>query len=429
MDGQDRSDEDLTRQLADGNEAAFAELYRRYFARIYDFALRLTRDRDTAALVLQVAFLRAYQAVRAGEPAPFRLHLFAAAHYDAMERLRRQRGLVLEGEEAFVTLDPGRIAQPALAAELPDLARLAWQIYRDVKPDDYELIDLSIRQQFDPAEIAAILRTRPESVETRLARLRGAFEEAFSSLVLLRRGRRACLDLDFLVGDADWSASVRRSIQRHLQSCQTCQATRRRFPSAGELLAAMAPVPAPAGWQETILDRLQNAARTGVMAATPAPAVTPVATPPPARRPAPVASAPSPAPLGPGIGERLGDFFAGGGARGPLVAVLGGGLLFVVIIVGALCASGAFDGGSGLDATATPTATTTRTVTGTATPTGTPTPTSTPLPLPPTETPTATSVPPSPTPVPPSPTRPPPTPTRPPPTPTSPPPPTATPAP
>src|SRR3990172_9611043 len=297
MDGQDRSDEDLTRQLAEGNEAAFAELYRLYFVPLYDFDLRVTRARDAAALVLQVAFLRAYQAVRAGEPAPFRLHLFAAAHYDAMERVRRQRGAVLEGDEAFVTLDPSRIAHPALAAELPDLARMAWQIYRDVKPADYELIDLSVRQQFEPAEIAAMLRTRPESVETRLARLRAAFEEAFSSLVLLRRGRRACLDLAFLIGDADWSASVRRSIQRHLQSCQTCQATRRRFPSASELLAALAPAPAPAGWQETMLERLQNAARTGVMAATPAPAVTPVETPlPPARRPPPAPPPPSPAP-------------------------------------------------------------------------------------------------------------------------------------
>lgn len=396
MDGDQRSDDELARQAGGGDEAAFAELHRRYFGRVYDFALRLARDRDVAALVVQSSFLRAYQGLRTGErQGPFKLGLFARAHHHVAERLRRRRRPVLEGEEAFAMADPARLAYPALAAELPDLAHMAWQAARQLKLDEYELLDLSVRQQFDVAEIAAILRTRPEAVQTKLARLRDALEESFTSLLLLSRGRRECLDLDFLVGDDQWSASLRRRIQRHLQSCQICRGTRRRYLSVSEALAALTPVPAPVGWQETILDRLQDAVRTGAMAAAPAP-VAPAVTPPPPRQPSGVLS--DLAGGGGGIGAWFGCLFGGGGARGPLLAVLGGGLLVVIVALAALCGAGAFDGG---EAAPTPTTSPTATASASATPTpsATPTATATSTSLPP---PTATAAPPTSTPAPPT---------------------------
>ncbi len=420
MNEHDRSDEELAQRVAGGDEAAFAELYRRYFGRVYDFALRLARDRDVASLVVQSSFLGAYRGMRSGEmQAPFELQVFANAHHDVRERLRRRRGPVLEGEEVFASTHPAFLADAPLAPELPDLARDAWQASREMKPDEYELLDLSVRQSLDVQEMAAVLRMRPEVVEARAARVRDSFEESFSSLLLLRRGRRECLDLDFQVGQDEWSVSLRRRITRHLGGCDTCREMRRRFPAATEVFAALMLVPAPTGWEETILDRLQSAVRTGTgpaaaapaapVAAPAAPAATPVAptvTPPPAGRPP--GAVPVAAPGGAGIAGWFDRFFGGGDARGPMLAGLLGGIILVVIILAALCGAGAFDGG-GPTATPTPTPTATGTATptptATATSTATPTLTSTPQPLP-----TATPAPPTSTPAPPTATTAPPTP-------------------
>lgn len=380
-------EEALARRIAEGDEAAFAQLYHQYFARVYDFVLRLSRDKEIAALAVQVAFLRALAAAQAGEPAPFKLQLFAAARIDAQERLRARRGPAPEEDESFAVLDASRLAPPAV--DLADVGIVVWQICRDTKPEEYDLLDLGYRQRFDPGELASVLRTRVETVEGRLARLRGGFESTLSSLLLLRRGRRACLDLDMLIGDGGWSASVRRGIQRHLQSCQTCQATRRRFPSALELFAALTLLPAPAGWEETILERLREAARTGNVLAGPAPAAPlPAAMPPSERRPVELASQPSFGVPSQGMGDMLGGLFSGGSSRGPLLLAFGGGILFIAILVTALCTSGAFDSNSGLKSTPTRTVTSTRLPT--RTPTITPTSTETPVPEVPVDTPTDT---------------------------------------
>jgi DNA-directed RNA polymerase specialized sigma24 family protein len=393
------ADDELARLVAQGDEAAFAAVYGRYFARIYDFALRVSRDREIAALVVQATFLRVYQALRAGQTeAPVRLQLFAGAHHDLAERLRYRRGPPPESEEPFAAAHASVLPNPALAGELPELARLAWLVCGEIKLDEYELLDLDVRQQLDPGEIAVIHRSRPETVEQRLARLRAAFDDSFAARLVLSRGRRTCLDLDFLAGDEQWSAGLRRRVVRHLQSCLTCQGTRDRYPSGTALLAAFVPVPAPAGWEETILTRLQEAARSGALAQAPAP---PAVAPPPPRRPR--EPLPQPAAAGPTVAELVQGLFAGGGARGPLIAVLGGGLLVLAIILGTLCAAGAFDGGTSFSETATPTRTRTPSATPTASLTRTPTltPTSPPLPTD-TPVPTATAEPPPPTATPPA---------------------------
>jgi DNA-directed RNA polymerase specialized sigma24 family protein len=416
MNDDERSDEELARLVAGGDDAAFAELYGRYFVRVYDFALRAARDRDTAALVVQSSFLGAYGAMRAGQPqAPFKLQIFANAHHDVRERLRRRRGPVMEGEEAFAVGEPALLANAALAPELPDLARTAWQAAREMKPEEYELLDLNIRQQLDVQETAAVLRTRPETVETGLARQRDALEESFSSLLVLSRGRRECLDLDFLVGDEKWSISLRRRVVRHIGECDACQATRRRYPPATDVLATLTPVPAPTGWEETMLERLQSAALsgTGPGPAAPAPTaapVAPVAAPPPPSGPG--GTLPAAAGGGGSIGDWLERVFGGGDARGPLLIGLIGGMLLVVVVLAALCGAGAFDG-DGSKATPSPTATITASPTVTRTPTPTPTasatvtttslpqPTDTPVrPTPTAAPPTLTAVPPTSTPAP-----------------------------
>ncbi len=368
MESELQSDEELAQQAA-SDERAFVELYHRYFPHVYDLALRLSRDRDVAAMVAQASFFRVYQGLRTSPPpGSFRVQLFAIARRDLVERVRRHRGPVLEGEEPFVSADPSLLANPALAPELPELARIVWQTARGFKLEEYELLDLQIRQELEAHEIGTIVGSRAETVQGRIVRLRDAMEESFTAFVLLSRGRRECLDLDFLVGDEEWTPQLRRRVIEHLQSCQACQATRRRYPTAAEVLSTITPVPAPADWEDTILSRILQAARTGEPVVAPAPAA-PVAI--PAQR---ETMEPFPVSEDGGIGGWFRRTF--GGRRGPLYAFLAGGLLVLIIALAALCGAGAFDGGGGADITPTPSPTATDTPTGTPTetPTATPTP-------------------------------------------------------
>lgn len=389
MDGAERSDEELARQVGGGNDDAFADLYRRYLPRLYDFALRISRDRGIAALVVQSAFLRAYHSLRASSlDTPFRVQLFAGAHFDLAERLRSRRGPGDEPEEAFAAADAALAASPALATDLPELARVTWRAVAAMRLDEYELLDFAVRQRLDSAEIAAILRTRPEAIERKLASVEAQLEESVSAQLVLARGRQACLDLDFLAGDEAWSPSLERRIGRHVRSCLTCQGLRQRYPGGLALLASLALAPAPEGWQATILTRLQEAVRSGAQAPEPV-AVRSI----PARREPQTLSA-----GGAGFGDWAGGIVSGAGSRGPLVAVLGGAVLVVAIAFVALCSAGTFDGGGSSNGpTPTVTETGTRTATRTITPTGTGTITLTPPPLP-----TSTPEPPTPTEAPPT---------------------------
>ena len=269
------SEEELARLAADGDQAAFAELFRRHFASLYDYSVRMSRDRDVAALVVQASFLSAYGTLSSSEPqAPFKLQVLASAHRDLPERLRRRRGAVTESDEPYAAADSSRLADPEQGAVLQDLAPIVWHTAAEMRLEDYELLDLSLRQGLDVSEIAAVLRSRPATVQSRLARATAGFESGLAARLLLSRGRRACVDLDFLIGQDEWSAALGRRVVRHLQSCQTCQATRERLPGGVELLAALTPVPPPPGWEDTILDRLRTAAGSGQL---PAAAVIPPA--------------------------------------------------------------------------------------------------------------------------------------------------------
>jgi RNA polymerase sigma factor (sigma-70 family) len=425
MVSQQPSDDDLIGRAAAGEGAALRQLYDRYFPGLYDYAIRITRDRDAAALVVQAGFLGAFQAL--GHPeamASFPLLLFAAARHDLADRIRRRRGDVTEGDESFAVADLARAGADA-GGDLAELCRLAWQAARELRIDDYELLDLSVRRGLNLEEIASILRGRPQAIQSRLQQVHTAFEAAFSSHVLFVYGRHACLDLDFMMAEGQWSPALRKRIVQHLSTCQTCQGTRRRYMTAAEALNALALVPPPANWQQIMLNRLLDAVvpggavAAGVEALAPAPAPSPAQGAPVTRaaqlpgaqqqpqaqpQPAPTPVAPAPRPVaappygyepmsgglqGAGSFDRL---FGDGPPRGALLAVLGGGVLIVAIVLGTLCAAGTFNGNGGPEATGTPTVTATTTSTLTATPSPTATPTETEEPEP-TATPAPTDTP------------------------------------
>ncbi len=219
----------------------------------------MLRDPDEAADVMQETFMRAMKALsgeRAGAAASS-TWLFTIARNLALTRLargKRTAPLVADedgggGEQrAFQLVDPDRFVDPQETTQAKETASLVWQAAAALNPKEYSLLDLHIRQGLDSAEISEVLGVSKGNARTMLSRLKDAFEDAFTSLVMFQHGRRRCEVLDNLIREHDFenlSVPARKLIMRHTSECQTCQEQRRRLVSAESVLRSLVPLPLP----------------------------------------------------------------------------------------------------------------------------------------------------------------------------------------
>ena len=258
------SDEELAAQVAQGDQAAFAALYERYFQGIYDLAIRMTRSEDIAADVVQNTFVKAWEQLRQRAiPQNVKAWLYTVARNAAIDELRLRKRLVPAEEEraegalafSYVELDSARLSQPETVLQDKELVELVWNSAQALSPEDYALLDLHLRKGLSADELATSLGVAKGALYTRLSRLRDALEESIVSTLLIRRGRRDCPRLDALLSAmqvTEITREVRRAVQAHLQDCPSCQESKRRYVSPVEIFAGLALVPASPALREAI---------------------------------------------------------------------------------------------------------------------------------------------------------------------------------
>ena len=145
--GDSESDEDLVLLAAEGDDAAFAVLVRRYQRRVTAFVAQMVGDIDVARELTQEAFLRAWRALaRFDRRYKFSTWLFRIAHNLAIDQLRRRRVPTTpletrdaEGDPIEVKLpDSGR--DPLQHLENTELAKRLREVIDELKPEYRELI-------------------------------------------------------------------------------------------------------------------------------------------------------------------------------------------------------------------------------------------------------------------------------------------------
>src|SRR5581483_53796 len=273
MTADERTDEELRRLAGGGDAEAFQALKDRHFDNLYDFAVRISLDPALAAQAAGAAFDR----VLASPPGslPLATALLAAARDEALERMRGRGRSDDSADEPRAPISPVDPMFSRAEGVDPELAGWAWQAARAQRPRDYSLLDLSVRRGVPADEIAEATDMSHSGIYAILGRLRGAFEESFTSTLLYHRGREACDDLDALIrGQGAPGPALRREIARHVEGCADCRRTRRAFPSPADLLAAFLPVPpsTPAAPGATAAEALQASLPLASAAAADAPA-------------------------------------------------------------------------------------------------------------------------------------------------------------
>lgn len=175
----DTSDEELLKLYADGDQAAARALMLRHAPRVLSLAKRLLKDAAEAEDVTQEAMLRLWKIApdwRAGE-AKVSTWLYRVGSNLCTDRLRKKRGVGLDeapeiedetpnAEDQMMIADRGKALRAAMN-RLPERQKLALTLRH-------------FEEQSNP-EIASILDTSVEAVESLLSRARRALAADLSS--------------------------------------------------------------------------------------------------------------------------------------------------------------------------------------------------------------------------------------------------------
>ncbi|MGH3059088.1 MAG: RNA polymerase sigma factor [Gaiellaceae bacterium] len=153
------SDEELAYRAASGDRGAFERLHARHFPGLYDFAVRVVRDRRLAARAVKAAAAEARADLVDGRwRGPPRTLLYVTLHGAALDSLLAEGAVVAE-EPALPLAAPGGDAEAV------------WRSAAALAPQDYALVDLHVRRELGADELAAGLGVARGALALRLERL------------------------------------------------------------------------------------------------------------------------------------------------------------------------------------------------------------------------------------------------------------------
>lgn len=156
-------DRDLIAKARRGNVEAYNLLVSRWEKRIYNYLLRLVRDREDALDLSQDVFLKAYQNLGKLENLDrFAPWLFRIAHNEAYSLLRRSRP-----DDVEIGFDPGS-AESSSGAFPIELTLAVQSALTRLNDDQREAVLLKVYQGFKFEEMAEILSCPVSTVKSRL---------------------------------------------------------------------------------------------------------------------------------------------------------------------------------------------------------------------------------------------------------------------
>jgi len=276
-------DSELVTAIAAGDPAGLAAAYDKYAAPLYGYCRWMLRDSGDAAEVLSETFVIA--AANAGglkDASQLRARLYATARAECYRRLDTAEaafdetaGTPASPTDAGARDDAGAPASPTAGApasptagapasptaggkrrtEQAEVRQLILATLAELKPQEHELIELSIRHNLDETELAVVFDVSWSRAHALASRAHEHLEKALGTLLIARTGRQCCPELSALL--ADWDGRLTMQLRKltapHIEHCETC-AHHRHGTLRPEMLARLMPLAAlPPGLREPIL--------------------------------------------------------------------------------------------------------------------------------------------------------------------------------
>ena len=162
-----------------------AALFDRFFAPLYDVAVRVLGSDDEAGAAVGRAVSRALVELRRRPVDDLRPWLYGLL---AAELPRKPASS--PSDERFVRIDPDRLANPERLVHEEQIVAAVWTAASALPTDDYLLLDLQLRHGLRDPELGRALRLDCASVDRRLERLRDQLDDAVESPSLAGRRLR-----------------------------------------------------------------------------------------------------------------------------------------------------------------------------------------------------------------------------------------------
>jgi hypothetical protein len=210
----------------------------RYARAVHDFALRGSLDPVAASEITALVFkdLKPEPSASIG----VRARILVAARQAVIDRdspsAPPTRSKLSADDASFVETRGPSHREPA---------RWAWQAAKMLPVREYTLLDLVLRRGLTPEDLRAVGGIGHRGIYSSLSRARDAFEEAYVTFVLARRGECGDLRELFAGGATARSLTLRRQVGNHSKECRFCQGTLASFPDAVHAFLALPDLPLP----------------------------------------------------------------------------------------------------------------------------------------------------------------------------------------
>jgi RNA polymerase sigma factor (sigma-70 family) len=267
------SDADLVSMYLSGDRAALAAIYDRYSSGLYDTAAAMLSDRHDAADMVQDVFCIAAERLdQLRDPSRLKPWLYAVLRNEVYRRTKRRRRATPTDfqsdtvPDVVAPIDPGAEGGAVAFAELAALVREA---AAGLDERDQLILELSVRQGLEGADLADALGVTPEQSYSLVHRMRERVDRSLGAYVVAKAGRKECDALDEILRDWDgrFSVLIRKRVARHIESCETCEETKGKV--APLALFGAAPVlAAPLGLRAKVLAATSDIAIPGTGTST-----------------------------------------------------------------------------------------------------------------------------------------------------------------
>jgi RNA polymerase sigma-70 factor (ECF subfamily) len=171
------ADEVLVERIRSGDQAAFGEIYERYFTRVYHFVARRLRNRADTEETVQEVFVNVFASIDSfrGE-APFGAWVFGLTRRTVAGRFKKRTpNLVPLGDDEVESGFHGvaREPNPHEAYEYSErLARIEDAVTSELSEEQRQLFELHHLEHRSIQEIASLLSKSEDAVKSHLYRAR-----------------------------------------------------------------------------------------------------------------------------------------------------------------------------------------------------------------------------------------------------------------
>jgi len=183
-------DADMLQRLHGGDRTAMADLYDRYFDRLYSLVFnQVDRNRDIAEDIVQETFLAALKSAKGfkGRSSAYTWLCSIAYHKvaDHYRRQSRERKRMVSGIDVDTVDDvenPGRQPQPDSLIESAETRQVVNEALAKLPLDYRQVLILKYVEEMSVLEISQIMGRSPKSIEGLLTRSRKALQPHLSGL-------------------------------------------------------------------------------------------------------------------------------------------------------------------------------------------------------------------------------------------------------